>query len=85
MNRVVPFEDLLDSALELAEAICENAPLAVQVSKRIARGITDQDIPAEVVDWERTTSEGSILMRSEDAREGMVAFAEKRAPRWQGK
>jgi crotonobetainyl-CoA hydratase len=85
VNRVVPFDGLLDAALELAASICENAPLAVQVSKRIARGVTDQDIPAEAADWERTGIEGGILMRSEDAREGMVAFAEKRAPRWQGK
>jgi crotonobetainyl-CoA hydratase len=85
VNRVVPLDGLLDSALELAATICENAPLAVQVSKRIARGITEQDIPVEAVDWERTGLEGGILMRSEDAREGMVAFAEKRAPRWQGK
>jgi crotonobetainyl-CoA hydratase len=85
VNRVVPLEGLLDEALKLAEAICENAPLAVQVSKRIARGITDQHIAAEDADWARTGAEGPGLMRSEDAREGMRAFAEKRAPQWQGK
>jgi len=84
VNRVVPLEGLLDEALALAASICENAPLAVQVSKRIARGITDGDIVAEATDWERTGVEGGHLMRSADAREGMLAFAEKRAPRWEG-
>lgn len=85
VNRVVPIDDLLDTAFGLADAICENAPLAVQTSKRIARGITDRRIGAEDDDWERSAAEGSRLMRSEDAEEGMRAFAEKRAPRWQGR
>jgi crotonobetainyl-CoA hydratase len=85
VNRVVPLDGLLDEALALAAAICENAPLAVQVSKRIARGVTDGDIVAEASDWERTAVEGGRLMRSADAREGMLAFAEKRAPRWEGR
>src|SRR5215211_7050709 len=41
VNRVVPRDDVLDAALELAERICANAPLAVQASKRIALGIVD--------------------------------------------
>jgi crotonobetainyl-CoA hydratase len=85
VNRVVPAESLLDSAFELADAICGNAPLAVQTSKRIARGITDGQIAAEDGDWARTAAEGTRLMRSADAMEGMRAFAEKRAPVWQGK
>src|SRR3954451_10192168 len=85
INRVVPFERLLDETLALAESICANAPLAVQVSKRIARGITDQRVTAEDPDWARSRAEADTLMSSADAREGMLAFAEKRAPNWQGK
>jgi crotonobetainyl-CoA hydratase len=85
VNRVVPFDDLLPAAFALADEIIQNAPLAVQVSKRIAKGITDGAVPAEADDWERTAREGAALMSSQDAREGMLAFAEKRAPRWQGK
>ena len=85
VNRVVPLESLLDEAMALADSICQNAPLAVQVSKRIANGITDQHVDTEDADWVRTTHEGIGLMRSEDAREGMLAFAEKRSPEWQGK
>ena len=85
VNRVVPLDELLPAAFALADEIIQNAPLAVQVSKRIAKGITDGAVPAEADDWERTAREGAVLMSSQDAREGMLAFAEKRAPRWQGK
>lgn len=85
VNRVVPAESLLDSALDLAEVICANAPLAVQASKRIANGITDGGVAADDENWERTNTEGVTLMRSADSMEGMRAFAEKRQPIWQGK
>jgi crotonobetainyl-CoA hydratase len=85
VNRVVPADRLLDTAFDLAERIMANAPIAVQASKRIARGITEGVIVAEQSDWERSHAEGEVIIASADAREGMQAFAEKRAPRWQGK
>ena len=85
VNRVVPAEQLLETAFGLADAICENAPLSVQTSKRIAKGITDQHIAAEDADWARSNTESEQLMRSADAAEGMRAFAEKRAPKWTGR
>lgn len=85
VNRVVPSEELLPAAFALADEILQNAPLAVQVSKRIAKGITEGTVPSEIDDWQRTALEGSALMASADAAEGMRAFAEKRAPRWEGK
>lgn len=85
INRVVPQDEVLDAALELAALICENAPLAVQTTKRIANGITDGIVEADQTHWERSEREGQNLMRSADSMEGMRAFAEKRAPQWQGK
>jgi crotonobetainyl-CoA hydratase len=85
VNRVVTADQLIPAALELAEAICENAPLAVQVTKRIAVGITDGHVAADDADWERSAAEGPGLMASDDTREGLAAFAEKRAPRWTGR
>ncbi|MGS0686856.1 enoyl-CoA hydratase-related protein [Nakamurella sp. GG22] len=85
VNRVVPGSELLATAFTLADAISANAPLAVQTSKRIARGITDAHVAVEDQDWARSAAEGALLMRSADAMEGMRAFTDKRAPRWQGR
>jgi len=71
----------LDKAIELAEKITANGPLAVAASKRIiveSRGWSPQTMFAE---------QAKILMpvfASNDAREGALAFAEKRPPRWTG-
>jgi crotonobetainyl-CoA hydratase len=85
VNRVVPQDQVVDTALRLAEAICANAPLAVQASKRIAYGILGGQVTAEDDSWAQSEAEGKILMPSADAKEGPLAFAEKRAPRWQGR
>lgn len=84
INAVVPAEKLLATAFELADAINGNAPLAVQATKRLARGIDDDTVPGEDADWARNTRETRRLMSSADAMEGLRAFAEKRAPRWTG-
>ncbi|GAA4044595.1 crotonase/enoyl-CoA hydratase family protein [Parerythrobacter jejuensis] len=72
----------LDAAIELAQKITANGPLAVKVSKQIIE---------ESRAWplaDRWTEQGKLMPQifmSEDAREGAAAFAEKRAPNWKGK
>lgn len=85
VNRVVPYADLMSVANDLAERIGRNAPLSVQASKRIALGIENGKIERDEPDWTRTQREAATIMRSEDAREGPRAFAEKRSPQWQGR
>ena len=85
VNRVVPQDKVLDEALALAARIGANAPLSVQASKRIARGIVDGRIAAEDTAWRISDAETAILMTSEDAKEGPLAFAEKRAPVWRAR
>lgn len=85
VNAVVPLASLLDAALALADEIAVNAPLAVQASKRMALGIENGRIPSEDALWATTQAEIPGVMRSLDAREGPRAFAEKRAPVWQGR
>jgi len=72
----------LDGALELARRIAGNGPLAVQGSKQV---IAESRLWAEDELWRRQTDLISHVLTSADAREGAAAFAEKRAPNWQGK
>ena len=82
VNRVVPSERVLEEALSLAELIAANAPLAVRCSKRVMLESADL---AEAEAWSLNDSTFSDIFTSADAMEGAVAFAEKRAPNWQGK
>jgi enoyl-CoA hydratase/carnithine racemase len=83
LNRVVPSrEELMPACMELAEQIGANAPLAVQAVKESAyRG--RQTTLAEGLRVENF--ESALLGHTEDAKEGPLAFAEKRAPNWQGR
>jgi crotonobetainyl-CoA hydratase len=85
VNQVVDDGTVLDAALALAERITVNAPLSVWASKRIAYGADEGVIGDEEPGWARTDREFGTLMRSEDAKEGPRAFAEKRAPVWQAR
>ena len=85
INQVVGEGSVLDAALALAARITVNAPLSVQASKRIAYGVDDGVIADEELGWERTIHEMRTLLKSEDAREGPLAFAEKREPIWKAR
>jgi enoyl-CoA hydratase/carnithine racemase len=80
VNRVVPADKVVDTAIELAEAIAANGPLGLAASKEI--------IKLAVVDNEGARKRQAELQGkvfgSEDAREGSLAFMEKRAPVWKG-
>jgi len=81
VNRLVEPGQALDAALELAEVINANAPLAVRASRKVvlaAHLLKDDDAFALTADATRE------LVGTEDFREGPRAFVEKRAPRWTG-
>ena len=72
----------VDVALELAERIAKNAPLAVAASKQIIRetqGRTEEEF------WTFQGPHAAKIFASEDAKEGPAAFAQKRAPKWTGR
>lgn len=71
----------LEVAIELAERVAKNAPLAVAASKQLVRetaGRTEEEF------WEYQRSFSGKVFTSDDAKEGPRAFAEKRAPNWSG-
>ena len=82
VSRLVEPGSAVDAALELAGAIAANGPLAVAASKRIlveAPGWAEDEL------WERQAEIADPVRESEDAREGSLAFAEKRAAVWRGR
>ncbi|ORW24229.1 enoyl-CoA hydratase [Mycolicibacter nonchromogenicus] len=73
--------DALDGAIALAERITANGPLAVAVTKEImvkSAGWSQDEI------WQKQGELIAPVFTSHDAKEGAVAFAEKRAPNWTG-
>lgn len=79
VHRVVPAEDLEAAAREEVEAIARGAPGAVREAKRLVRQVARLPEDEAFAYAERTIAE---LFASEEAAEGMAAFAEKRAPSW---
>lgn len=82
LNRVVPREQLMSTALSLAEAIAGNGPLAVQGILRCLRETRDM---TSVQAFRREIEIGMPIFASEDAREGVRAQMERRPARFTGK
>ena len=82
VSRVVPHDDLLPTALRLAGEIAANPPLAVQRLKQGLRTALDPDWH-DLGRWVSATL--GELFRTEDHREGVASFLEKREPRYVGR
>jgi enoyl-CoA hydratase/carnithine racemase len=85
VNAVVGAADLEDAVLDLAEDLAANAPLSVRGNKRVIRellaaeGALAPDVERELVELREAS------FRSDDLREGVRAFGEKRRARWKGR
>jgi 2-(1,2-epoxy-1,2-dihydrophenyl)acetyl-CoA isomerase len=81
-NRTVPADQLRDAALEWAHALAKRAPLSLAATKRAMRHAADQDWASSYDVESRLQGD---LLGTEDNREGIAAFLEKRAPEFKGK
>lgn len=81
LNRLVEPGQELESALELAGRVCAAAPLAVWASRRVVLAAAYES-EADLI--EMTNQEFGKILGSEDTKEGLLAFIEKRPPKWTG-
>lgn len=82
VNRVVPAESFLEEALRLAAEIAARPPVAVQLAKEAVNRAFESSLSEGLLIERRFFA---MLFATQDQKEGMAAFIEKRPPTWQGK
>jgi enoyl-CoA hydratase len=82
VNKLVEPNASLDAAIDLALRVCKAAPLAVWASRKIVLA-SETESDQNLIDM--TNEEFAAVLASEDTKEGLTAFIEKRPPNWQGK
>ena len=83
VNDVVPHDALMNAAMEWAKQICACAPLSIRASKDVVYKSLDSASLQDAMEGKYDSVKA--MVKSEDFIEGPKAFAEKRAPNWQGK
>jgi len=83
VSQVVPHEELMNAAREMAKRLAKGPPLALELIRKIVyRGLTHNDLALQV---EAEAAANRITMASEDYQEGVRAFMEKREPEFGGR
>ena len=85
VNRVVAADDVQRTALALARELAANAPLSVRGNKRVLRELLAADVRLDEDVERELIALREACFGSEDLKEGVRAFAEKRPARWQGR
>jgi enoyl-CoA hydratase len=81
VNRLCEPDAVIDSALALAQAICENSPVAVRESLAVINRSIDA---SDAMAWQLSIDAAAKVRASQDSREGIEAFLGKRKPAWRG-
>jgi 2-(1,2-epoxy-1,2-dihydrophenyl)acetyl-CoA isomerase len=82
VNRIVPHDSLMDETMELARRIAGNPPLTVKAAKRaLYLGMVTPDM-AEHIKYESALN--NLLMETEDQKEAVQAYTQKREPKYKG-
>ena len=82
INYAVPAEEVMDKAIEIAEQILQNAPLALKWTKYLVHAC-DQMSEEDAMRY--CDAAYRFLEKTEDGIEGPLAFTEKREPKWVGR
>lgn len=82
VNEIVPADRLMESARQLAAALVANSPSSLARTKRLLRQSGEIELERDI---ERAIAENADIRSTDDFREGLAAFLEKRPPKWTGK
>jgi methylglutaconyl-CoA hydratase len=82
VNEIVAAEKLMDRARELATQLIENSPVSLACTKRLLSELARKDLDAQL---QSAVKENAAVRTTQDFREGISSFLEKRKPQWSGK
>jgi methylglutaconyl-CoA hydratase len=82
INEIVAAEKLMDRARELASQLMENSPVSLGYTKRLLGEHARRELDVQI---ESAVTENAAIRATQDFREGVSSFLEKRKPKWSGK
>ena len=82
VNEIVAADKLLARARELAAGLLQNSPASLLATKRLLKQYSSADLGEQIA---AAVDENARIRTTDDFREGVTAFLEKRKPRWSGK